>query len=71
MKVEKKVNDKKFQPVTLTLTFETEEEYKAYKNLMSREYSIPEYIFGTYQTGIGFVLSRIMDKIYDSMMEVS
>jgi len=34
---------------------------------MSREYTVPELVFGTNQTGRGHTLSHMMDKLYDAM----
>jgi len=66
MKVEKKVEDS-FKPVTLTLTFETQEEYDTYSTLMLRNCSVPFAIYGD-STSKGDLLSRMMLKIAKILM---
>jgi len=62
MKVEKKVEDS-FKPVTITLTFETEDEFEVFQYLVFKDVSVPNRLFGDHDINKGNVLSDMMGEI--------
>lgn len=67
MQVKIKQEPKVFNPVTLEITFETEEELKMINDMLSRNVSIPEIIYEdeqSKQASLQVLMVKIRDKLF-------
>ena len=66
MQVEIETKPKGYEPKTLKITFETEEEYKMFGDMMAHEVSIPELVYGhdpSKQTKLMQMIQRTQDTM--------
>lgn len=66
MKVTKAVDKPAFTPVTLNMTFETEDELELFKEMISYDVSIPSLVYGLNKTKQD-KLSELMSKIIEAL----
>lgn len=68
MKVTKTVDKPAFSPVTLSLTFEKQEEYDMFKAMLSYDISIPDMVYRsnkTKQIKLQSLMQKVNEVIYD------
>lgn len=68
MKVTKTVDKPSFSPVTLNLTFETQEEYEMFKEMIGYDISIPNMVYRsntTKQIKLQSLMQKVNEVIYD------
>ena len=66
MQVEIETKPKVYEPKTLKITFETEEEYKMFSDMLAYDISIPELVCG-HEPSKQTKLMKMMLKIQDAM----
>lgn len=66
MKVEIDKKPVGWQPKTLSITFETEEEYKMFSDMLAYDVSVPELVY-THKPSAQTKLMQMMIKIQDTM----
>lgn len=66
MQVEIETKPKVYEPKTLKITFETEEEYSMFFNMLSWDVSIPELVYPS-EPEQQIKLTEIMTKIQEAM----
>ena len=69
MQVQIKKEPNVFKPVTLEITFESQEELKAMENMLSWNVSIPEIVYGTGQSNERLHLMKLMEKFHNAIIE--
>lgn len=69
MQVQIKKEPNVFKPVTLEITFESQEELKAMENMLSWNVSIPEIVYGTGQSNKHLHLMELMEKFHNAIIE--
>ena len=70
MKVQIKKEPQVFKPVTLEITFETQEEISLIENMLSWDVSIPELVY-TENPVLQSNLGKIMQEIYVQIRDVA
>ena len=66
MQVQIETEPKVYEPKTLKITFETEEEYKMFSDMTAYDVSIPELVYG-HEPSKQTKLMMMMLKIQDTM----
>lgn len=66
MQVQIETEPKVYEPKTLKITLETEEEYKMFSDMMAYDVSIPELVYG-HEPSKQTNLMKMMLKIQDAM----
>lgn len=66
MQVQIETKPKVYEPKTLKITFETEEEYKMFSDMMAYDVSIPARVY-EYEPSKQTKLMKMMLKIQDTM----
>lgn len=69
MQVKIKQEPKVFEPVTLEITFETEEEIEMLENMLGWNLSIPAIVY-EHNKDKRTALQNLMTKIHDKVLEV-
>ena len=67
MKIQKKEASKVFQPITLEIVIESEDELNALQTISGLDWSIPEWVRQKLNTGDINTMSRVLTTIYKAL----